>query len=86
MTGGTTGAQKGSRGAVPRPRSSEQDERPGTPGRLAVPVAADFDDARAVGMRLVEDTGFDAVDGGALAGSWRQQPGTSVYCTELTRE
>ena len=59
---------------------------PGSPDRLAVPVAADSDDARAIGMRLVEDTGFDAVDTGTLADSWRQQPGTPVYCTELTRE
>jgi hypothetical protein len=24
------------------------------------------------------------VDGGSLADSWRQQPGTPAYCTELT--
>ena len=35
-------------------------------------------------MTLVEDTGFDAIDGGTLAESWRQQPITSAYCTELT--
>ncbi|MFI6494807.1 hypothetical protein [Streptomyces sp. NPDC050564] len=34
-------------------------------------------------MRLVDDTGFDPFDAGVLADSWRQQPGTPAYCTEL---
>ena len=34
-------------------------------------------------MALVEDTGFDAFDAGSLADSWRQQPGTPAYCTDL---
>ncbi|MDQ0579443.1 NADPH-dependent F420 reductase [Streptomyces rishiriensis] len=55
----------------------------GTPGRIAVPVAADSDEARRVAMRLVDDTGFDPFDAGRLADSWRQQPGTPAYCTEL---
>ena len=37
-------------------------------------------------MALVEDTGLDAFDAGTLADSWRQQPGTPCYCTDLTRE
>ena len=37
-------------------------------------------------MALVEDTGFDAFDAGTLADSWRQQPGTPGYCTDITRE
>ena len=59
---------------------------PGTPGRIALPVAADDDGDRAVGMFLVEETGFDAVDAGTIAESWRQQPGTPCYCTNLTVE
>ncbi|MEH0573763.1 NADPH-dependent F420 reductase [Streptomyces sp. B21-108] len=55
----------------------------GTPGRIAIPVAADSAEARRVAMGLVEDTGFDAFDAGTLADSWRQQPGTPAYCTEL---
>lgn len=35
-------------------------------------------------MKLVEATGFDARDSGSLSDSWRQQPGTPAYCTELT--
>ncbi|MGY1969050.1 NADPH-dependent F420 reductase [Nocardia gipuzkoensis] len=55
----------------------------GTPGRIAIPVAADSERARRTVMQLVDDTGFDPVDAGTLAESWRQQPGTPAYCTEL---
>ena len=58
----------------------------GSPGRIALPVAADREADRKVAMALVEDTGFDAFDAGALAESWRQQPGTPCYCTDITRE
>jgi predicted dinucleotide-binding enzyme len=37
-------------------------------------------------MYLVELTGFDAVDGGPIAESWRQQPGSPAYTTELKAE
>jgi hypothetical protein len=38
-------------------------------------------------MDLVEKKlGFDAVDGGALDESWRQQPGTPSYCHDLDAE
>ncbi|NGO79007.1 NAD(P)-binding domain-containing protein [Streptomyces sp. YC504] len=56
----------------------------GTPGRIALPVAADSARARHVAMRLVDDTGFDPYDAGVLADSWRQQPNSPAYCTELT--
>src|SRR5882724_10754612 len=29
--------------------------------------------------------GFDSVDAGTIADSWRQQPGSSVYCTNPTK-
>jgi hypothetical protein len=59
---------------------------PGAPGRIAIPVAANRDGDRSVAVLLVEETGFDAVDAGALADSWRQQPGAPAYCTDLTRD
>ena len=34
-------------------------------------------------MALVDELGFDAVDAGSLAESWRQQPGTPVYNRDL---
>ncbi len=55
----------------------------GEPGRLAVPVAADDPAARATVSQLVEALGFDAVDAGPLAESWRQEPGTPVYGADL---
>jgi len=58
----------------------------GAPGRIALPVAADSDEARHVGMRLVDESGFDPFDAGVLADSWRQQPMTPAYCTELDLE
>lgn len=58
----------------------------GSPDRIAIPVAADSAEARATVMQLVDDTGFDPFDAGVIADSWRQQPGTPAYCTELGPE
>ncbi|MBP2527887.1 putative dinucleotide-binding enzyme [Rhizobium sp. PvP099] len=58
----------------------------GSPDRLAIPVAADREHDRQVGLALVEDSGLDAVYSGTIAESWRQQPGAPAYCTDLTRE
>lgn len=55
----------------------------GTPGRIALPVSGDDANAKAVVIDLVNDIGFDAVDAGGLEESWRQQPGTAVYTTDL---
>jgi predicted dinucleotide-binding enzyme len=55
----------------------------GTPGRIALPVAGDDQRAKDVVMRLVDELGFDPVDAGGLDESWRQQPGTPVYTTDL---
>jgi predicted dinucleotide-binding enzyme len=54
------------------------------PDRIAVPVAGDDERAKRVAMVLVSETGFDAVDAGSLSESWRQQPGSPAYCTELS--
>ncbi|MCQ9156830.1 NAD(P)-binding domain-containing protein [Acidomonas methanolica] len=55
----------------------------GTPGRIALPVAGDDEAAKAIVLELVNDLGFDPVDTGSLDDSWRQQPGTPVYGTDL---
>jgi len=55
----------------------------GTTGRIALSVAGDPWDAKATVLRLVDDLGFDPVDGGGLDDSWRQQPGTPAYCRDL---
>ncbi|MEE6295238.1 NADPH-dependent F420 reductase [Georgenia wangjunii] len=60
--------------------------KPGSLDRIALPVAADDAAHRTLAMALVEDTGFDAFDAGTLTDSWRQQPGTPAYCTDLTAD
>jgi 8-hydroxy-5-deazaflavin:NADPH oxidoreductase len=57
----------------------------GTRGRLALPVSGDDLKAKTMVMKLVDDLGFDPVDAGSLDESWRQQPGTPVYCTNLDK-
>jgi predicted dinucleotide-binding enzyme len=67
--------------------SFEANGRPkGRSGRIALPVAGDRARDREVAMALVDDTGFDAFDAGPLSESWRQQPGSPVYTTDLTYE
>lgn len=56
----------------------------GAPGRIAIPVAADREDDRRVAMALVNETGLDAFDAGAIADSWRQHPAAPCYCTDLS--
>lgn len=58
----------------------------GHPDRTALSVAGDDAASKFLAMHLVELTGFDAVDGGPIEESWRQQPGSPAYTTELTRD
>jgi len=55
----------------------------GSPGRLALPVSGDDARAKEVVIRLMNDIGFDGVDAGRLAESWRQQPGSPIYGADL---
>jgi predicted dinucleotide-binding enzyme len=55
---------------------------PGTPGRIALPAAGDDADAKALVLGLIDELGFDPVDGGPLDESWRQEPDTPVYGTD----
>ena len=55
----------------------------GDPERAALPVAGDDSEAKEVVLALLDELGFDGVDAGPLAESWRQQPGTAVYGTDL---
>jgi predicted dinucleotide-binding enzyme len=58
----------------------------GTPGRIALPLAGDDTAAKAVVMDLIGTLGFDPVDAGGLDDSWRQQPGSPVYGSDLDAE
>jgi predicted dinucleotide-binding enzyme len=55
----------------------------GVQGRIALSVAGDSLDDKAKMLRLIDDLGFDPVDGGNLSNSWRQQTGTPAYCKDL---
>lgn len=55
-------------------------------GRVALPVAGDDEAAKVVVLALVDELGFDAVDAGGPDDSWRRQPGTPVYATDLDAE
>lgn len=61
-----------------RPRGAED--------RLAVAVAGDDVDQKQRVMGLVDEIGFDPVDGGTLDESWRQQPSTPSYCCDWDAE
>jgi 8-hydroxy-5-deazaflavin:NADPH oxidoreductase len=52
--------------------------------RIALPISGDDKQSKDVVSILVDDSGFDPVDIGSLQDSWRQQPGSPVYCTDLT--
>jgi len=58
----------------------------GTNGRIAIAVAGDDLSHKQIIMGVANDLGFDSIDSGFLNDSWRQQPGTPAYCTELTKE
>lgn len=58
--------------------------RPDAAGeRVALAVAGDDQQAKTVVMQLVETIGFDSVDAGTIAESWRQQPGSPVYLQDF---
>jgi predicted dinucleotide-binding enzyme len=61
----------------------ERGKPKGTPGRIALPVAGDDRRAKDVVIRLLDQLGFDGVDAGSLDDSWRQQPDTPVYASDL---
>jgi len=51
----------------------------GAPDRSAVPIAGDDEAAKAQAGQLIDAIGYDAVDIGTLADSWRIEPGAPVY-------
>ncbi len=64
----------------------EQGKPAGTPDRIALPIAGDDAAGKQIVSDLVDSLGFDPVDAGTLAESWRQQPDTPVYGTDLDAE
>ncbi len=58
---------------------------PDSPDRLSLPVSGDSAEAKNKLLHLIAALGFDGFDAGSLKESWRQQMGTPIYCTNLTR-
>jgi predicted dinucleotide-binding enzyme len=58
----------------------------GTNGRRALVIAGNDASAKAAVARLIDQFGFDVVDAGPLAESWRIQPGTPGYGPRRTAE
>ena len=55
----------------------------GDKDRIALAVSGDNAGAKEVAFELVEALGFDPFDVGSIAQSWKQQPGSSIYCRDL---
>ena len=53
----------------------------GAEDRSALPIAGDSAAAKAAVTAFLDSIGYDAVDAGSLADSWRQEPGTPAYGT-----
>ncbi|KQM76255.1 3-hydroxyisobutyrate dehydrogenase [Pedobacter sp. Leaf216] len=61
-------------------------KRPGAKDRIAMAIAGDDTADKKIISGLINDAGYDTVDSGVLSESWRHQPGTPAYCTELNAE
>jgi predicted dinucleotide-binding enzyme len=61
-------------------------EPPGTPGRRGLALFGDDDQARATVAGMIDQFGFDAVDGGPLTDSWRIQAGAPGYGRRRTAD
>jgi 8-hydroxy-5-deazaflavin:NADPH oxidoreductase len=59
---------------------------PGMPNRRALAIAGDDPVAKRRVAELIDGFGFDVVDAGQLAESWRIQPGTPGYVQRLNTE
>lgn len=64
---------------------AEKGSPQGTDNRIAIAISGNDDAQKDIIKQLINEVGFDAVDNGKLSDSWKQQPGTPAYCTELTK-
>jgi len=58
----------------------------GSRDRVALPISGDDPKAKEIVAQLLDRFGFDSVDAGTIAESWRHQPGSPAYCTNPTKE
>jgi len=55
----------------------------GDKNRIAIAVSGADAKAKEVVFKLVDELGFDPFDIGTIAQSWKQQPGSSIYCRDI---
>ncbi|MFD2204961.1 NADPH-dependent F420 reductase [Kiloniella antarctica] len=64
----------------------EKDARPASsPDRRALPICGDNTEAKKVMIDLMDQLGFDVVDGGLLQDSWKFERFRPAYCVPLNR-
>jgi predicted dinucleotide-binding enzyme len=63
---------------------TEQAQAAGSADRRALVIASDDADAKATAAAFIDELGFDTVDAGTLADSWRIEPGTPGYGPRMT--
>lgn len=68
---------------VPHARASSASSVSGAPDRRALPIAGDDAAARQQVAAFLDEIGYDAVDAGPLAESWRFERGMPGYCIPL---
>ena len=65
--------------AIQYPRITTDGTPAGTPGRVALVTASDFDDAAALVTGFYDELGFDTVNLGPLSESWRVERDMPAY-------
>jgi predicted dinucleotide-binding enzyme len=58
----------------------------GEKNRIAIAVSGDDTKAKEVVFQLVDELGFDPFDVGSIGQSWKQQPGSPIYCRDIGLE
>ncbi len=65
----------------------EKDARPAnSPDRRALPIGGNDAEAKKITTRLVDQLGFDVVDGGSLIETWRFERFRPAYCVPLNKD
>ena len=55
----------------------------GVDNRVAIAVSGDDAESKEIVFRLVDELGFEPFDLGSIDQSWKQQPGSPVYCRDI---
>jgi predicted dinucleotide-binding enzyme len=55
----------------------------GDKDRIALAVSGDRAPDKAIVFKLVEELDYDPFDTGTIADSWKQQPGSTIYCRDI---